>query len=123
MKFFNKNILNLTIFSIAMGFLETAVVVYLRELYYPFGFSIPMVGMSRTVIVTEVWREVATIVMLAMVGIMVAKKPVQRFGYFIYSFAAWDIFYYVFFRTTNGLYLFIYSVTLTILLVLEDLLK
>lgn len=85
-----------------MGFLETAVVVYLRELYYPYGFSIPMVGMSRTVIVTELWREVATIVMLAMIGIMVGKKPLQRFGYFIYCFAVWDIFYYVFLKTQLG---------------------
>lgn len=98
MKFFNKNILNLTIFSIAMGFMETAVVVYLRELYYPFGFSIPMVGMSEHIIVTELLREAATIIMLAMIGFMVGKTSVQRFGYFIYCFAVWDIFYYVFLK-------------------------
>ncbi|MEO8146117.1 MAG: hypothetical protein ABI723_00705 [Bacteroidia bacterium] len=102
MKFFNKNILNLTIFSIAMGFMETAVVVYLRELYYPYGFSIPLVGMSQHVLVTELFREIATIVMLATVGIMVGKKPVQRFGYFIYCFAVWDIFYYVFLKLLLG---------------------
>jgi heme exporter protein D len=102
MKFFNKNILNLTIFSIAMGFMETAVVVYLRELYYPYGFSIPMAGMSNHIIITELLREVATIIMLAMVGFMVGKKSVQRFGYFIYCFAVWDIFYYVFLKVLLG---------------------
>jgi len=34
-----NRIIWLVLFSIAMGFLETAVVVYLRELYYPDGFS------------------------------------------------------------------------------------
>ncbi|MBK6345555.1 MAG: hypothetical protein IPF68_06380 [Bacteroidales bacterium] len=33
----------LTIFSIAMGFMESAVVVYLRALYYPDGFVFPLV--------------------------------------------------------------------------------
>ncbi len=98
MKFFNKNILNLTIFSIAMGFMETAVVVYLRELYYPHGFTTQLIGLSQRIIVTEVLREAATIIMLAMIGFMVGKNPAQRFGYFIYSFAIWDIFYYVFLK-------------------------
>lgn len=98
MKFFNKNILNLTLFSIAMGFLESAVVIYLRELYYPHGFTTQLIGLSQRIIVTELLREAATIIMLAMIGFMAGKSPVQRFGYFIYCFAIWDIFYYVFLK-------------------------
>ena len=36
------NLIWLTVFAIAMGFLETTVVVYLREILYPNGFSFPL---------------------------------------------------------------------------------
>jgi hypothetical protein len=38
----NKKFVYLGIFGIAMGALEAIVVVYLRELYYPKGFSFPL---------------------------------------------------------------------------------
>lgn len=93
---FNKRILWLTMFSIAMGLLESAVVVYLRELYYPDGFTFPLQIVSRTVAVTEFLRELATLIMLVSVGYLTGKNFNQRFACFIYSFAIWDIFYYVF---------------------------
>lgn len=86
----------LTAFSIAMGFLETAVVVYIRELYYPGGFNFPLVPISRRIAITELWRELATVIMLAAIGILAGKTKQQRFAYFLYCFAVWDIFYYVF---------------------------
>ena len=36
--------------------------------------------------------------MLAAVGIIAGKNKVQRFAYFLISFAVWDIFYYVFLK-------------------------
>lgn len=93
---FNKTLLALTVFAIAMGFLETAVVVYLRELLYPHGFELPLTPMKPLVIVTELLREAATIIMLAMVGYFTGKSFVQRFGNFLFCFAVWDIFYYIF---------------------------
>lgn len=98
MTFFNRNIWFLLLFSIAMGYLETAVVVYLRELYYPSGFTFPMTGMPARIIMVELLREAATIIMLIMVGVITGKTPVQRFGYFIFCFAVWDIFYYIFLK-------------------------
>lgn len=92
----------LAIFSIAMGFLETAVVVYVRELYYPEGFAFPLVPISKRVAITELWRELATVVMLAAIGILSGKNRQQRFAYFIYCFAIWDIFYYVFLYALLG---------------------
>lgn len=92
----------LAIFSIAMGYLETAVVVYVRELYYPGGFQFPLMPISRTVAVTELWRELATVVMLIAIGVMAGKNKQQRFAYFIYCFAIWDIFYYVFLYALLG---------------------
>ncbi len=86
----------LTFFSIAMGYLETAIVVYIRKLYYPEGFTFPLVPISHDIAVTEFWREAATIVMLAGIGILSGKNASQRFVFFLYAFAIWDIFYYVF---------------------------
>lgn len=97
-----KTIAWLTIFSIAMGFLETAVVVYIRKLYYPEGFAFPLVPISKDIAITEFWRELATMVMLAGIGIIAGKNRQQRFAFFIYCFAIWDIFYYVFLYVLLG---------------------
>lgn len=97
-----KTILQLTVFSIAMGFLETAVVFYIRKLYYPDGFDFPLVPITKDIAITEFWREVATIVMLAGIGIIAGKNRQQRFAFFIYCFAIWDIFYYVFLYVLLG---------------------
>lgn len=93
-----KTIVWLTVFSIAMGFLETSVVVYLRKLYYPEGFKFPLIPVTRDIATTEFFREIATIIMLIGAGVMAGKNAVQRFVFFLYSFAIWDIFYYVFLK-------------------------
>lgn len=85
----------LSIFGIAMGMLEAIVVVYLRELFYPSGFHFPLVLFTPKLYLIEIARETATIVMLAMVGILAGKNKLQRFAWFLFSFAVWDIFYYV----------------------------
>lgn len=82
----------------AMGLLESAVVVYLRELYYPNGFSFPLQTMSTTTALTELLRELATLIMLLSIAILTGKDKNTRFAWFIYSFAIWDIFYYVFLK-------------------------
>lgn len=79
-----------------MGFLETAVVIYLRKLYYPSGFAFPLQPIENSVAIVEIWREAATIVMLAGIGVLAGKKPAERLAYFLLSFAIWDIMYYVF---------------------------
>ncbi|MFB6257287.1 MAG: hypothetical protein ABEH38_01225 [Flavobacteriales bacterium] len=78
-----------------MGFLEAAVVIYLRRLYYPEGFEFPMVPMGEAVLVTEPLREIATIVMLLSVGGMLARSALERFAWFIFSFGVWDLVYYL----------------------------
>jgi hypothetical protein len=83
-----------------MGYLESAVVVYLRELYFPSGFSFPAVSLSGSIAVIEVYREIATIIMLLSVGFLAGKNIRQKAAWFIYCFAVWDIFYYVFLKIT-----------------------
>ncbi|HXH18771.1 MAG TPA: hypothetical protein VNJ07_06770 [Chitinophagales bacterium] len=88
----------ITIFSIAMAFVESAVVVYLRVIYYPDGFAFPLTPISPDMAATEFFREAATIVMLASIGVLAGKTFTQKFAWFLYSFAVWDIFYYVFLK-------------------------
>ncbi len=60
-----RNALLLAVFALAMGYMEAAIVVYLRQLYYPQGFSFPLANtMLEPVFVIELGRELATIVIL-----------------------------------------------------------
>lgn len=83
------------IFAFAMGLLETIVVVYLRQIYYPAGFEFPLVEFSSFMMKVELLREVATIIMLVSVGILAGKNFNKSFAFFIYAFAVWDISYYI----------------------------
>lgn len=97
-----QRIIWITFFSIAMGYLETAVVVYLRALYYPEGFDFPLVPISQEIAITEFWREAATMIMLLGIGWLTGRTATERFAYFLMSFAVWDLFYYVFLYVLLG---------------------
>jgi hypothetical protein len=90
-----SHLIAVVVFGIAFAFVESSVVVYLRALYYPGGFSFPLKPMPAAHAIVELCREVATIVMLVAVGWMAGKSRWSRFGYFMIAFAVWDIFYYV----------------------------
>jgi len=90
-----KKIVLLTIFSIAMGFLEAIVVVYLRQLYYPEGFGFPLKEVIWGGLFLEYLREILTIVMLLTISALAGRLTSERFSYFLYCFGVWDIFYYV----------------------------
>ena len=83
-------------FAVSMGFLESAVVVYLREILYPEGFDFPLSVMPVGLGLTELLREAATLVMLVCIGLLAGRRFSTGFAWFLYSFAIWDIFYYVF---------------------------
>jgi hypothetical protein len=92
----SKTIFILILFSMAMGFLESAVVVYLREIYYPNGFTFPLQPIDGPIALTEIIREAATLIMLITIGILTGRTKTECFGFFIFAFGIWDIFYYVF---------------------------
>jgi len=96
MDFTTKKILYVTAFAIAMGFMESAVVIYLREIFYKDGFSFPLRPMSPALALVEVFREAATVIMLVCIGWFTGKTKLQRFAYFNIAFAIWDLFYYIF---------------------------
>lgn len=92
-----------SIYAVAMGYLESAVVIYLRESVYgnsgqvfPFRLMEPYLGQVEFV------REAATIVMLLAIGYLAGKNIFQKWMFFVYSFAVWDIFYYMFLRIFTG---------------------
>jgi hypothetical protein len=92
----------LALFSIAMGYLESSVVIYLRQLYYPEGFNFPLKQLSCKITLTEIGREAATMIMLAAVAWIAGEKFWQRLALFFFCFATWDIFYYVFLKILSG---------------------
>lgn len=85
----------LATFCIAMAYVESAVVVYLRTIYYPAGFSFPLVLIEPPMGAIEVGREAATLVMLLAVAAAMSTERWGRFLFFAFSFGIWDIFYYV----------------------------
>jgi hypothetical protein len=97
-----KRVIWITVFAIAMAFVEAAVVVCLRLNYYPEGFKFPIELISGTPAISELLREIATIAMLIAVSILTGRKFQDRFAYFIYAFGIWDIFYYVWLRIILG---------------------
>ncbi|HVP07450.1 MAG TPA: hypothetical protein VMS71_06375 [Candidatus Acidoferrum sp.] len=99
---FCKQLALVALFAVAMGYLEAAVVAYLRELYYPEGFVFPLKGMPGRIIAIELAREFATIVMLAAIAGIAGRKRWERFGYFLTLFGIWDIFYYVWLKVMLG---------------------
>ena len=91
----STKIFTVLIFSVAMAYLESAIVVYLRLLYYPEGFFFPIKMIPDEIFLIEIGRELATIFMLASIGFLSGKKFVERFSFFLFAFGVWDIFYYV----------------------------
>lgn len=95
-----KRLICNSLFAVAMGYFEAVVVVYLRELFYPEGFSFPLKIMPERLIVIEVFREAATMVMLITVAALASKRFWEWFGWFLILFGVWDIFYYIFLKAT-----------------------
>jgi hypothetical protein len=97
-----KTLVWLGLFAVAMGFMESAVVIYLREIYYKTGFGFPLRPVSPFIGKVEFCRELGTIIMLVAAGIISGKTRLQRFAYFVLAFAIWDIVYYLFLYVALG---------------------
>ena len=95
-----RKFISLTFFGIAMGFVEAAVVVYLREIIYPEGFCFPLKEIPSNLLFVETAREVATIIMLIAIALLAGRTLDEKISYFLYSFGIWDIFYYIWLKVT-----------------------
>jgi len=103
----------LAIFSLAFGFGEAAVVVYLRAaLGLLPGFHGTLADVQRaapefykqaealrefpqSLLTIEVLREATTIVMLVSMAMLSAQRFRERWAAFLWAFAIWDISYYL----------------------------
>jgi hypothetical protein len=92
-------------YAIAMAYVESAAVLYLRTIYG----GIDPVGPRNTrfdplpdFVWLEIGREAATMVMLVAVGWLAGRGVWDRLGGFALAMGSWDIFYYVFLLVFAG---------------------
>jgi hypothetical protein len=85
-----------------MAYVEAAVVVYLREIFYEGGFAFPLLLEPCRTGYVELVREAATLLMLLTVAFLSGQTKWQRFSFFFFTFGVWDIFYYAFLKITIG---------------------
>jgi hypothetical protein len=99
-------------FAVAFGFIEAAVVIYLRaatSLLPGYGGTLAdvarlssrvyqqpptVVELPRALLVVEVFREAATMVVLLSVALLTARRLRERWALFLWEFAIWDLCYY-----------------------------
>lgn len=102
-----KRIPLVIVWAISFAFVESAVVEYLRALYYPLaegGFNFPVWTLEQLRLkgedhylrlIIEFGRELATLIMLGCVGVMAANNRREALAHFMIAFGVWDIFYYI----------------------------
>jgi hypothetical protein len=106
----------LVVFSVAFGYVEAAVVAYLRSIYTPLrvhfypgssGEVFPLLSLEQLRILgpehvvrlkTELGRELATLLMLAGAALTSARKLREWIAAFLVCFGTWDITFYLFLR-------------------------
>lgn len=94
-----KRWLTVAAYAVAMAWVESAVVFYLRTISdridpYQIEPLPPVAGLGAV----ELIREAATLIMLFTVGMLAGKSWRSRWGYAAIAFGVWDIFYYVFLK-------------------------
>jgi hypothetical protein len=116
-----RTVLALLLFGTAFGYLEAAVVSYLRQLHEPArlqfypsrppGELFPLLTLEQLrsaghsqqqTLGVEIGREAATIVMLAAAALAVAENAGQWAAAFVIAFGTWDITFYIFLRVLLG---------------------
>lgn len=114
----NKLLFQTAIFGIAFGFIESAVVIYLRAatgLLPGFEGTLADVWQQSigiynqelllrelpiSLLTVELIREFGTMIMLISVAVIAVKQLKERIAVFLWIFAFWDVFYYVFLYLT-----------------------
>jgi hypothetical protein len=100
------SLLWLAAWATAFGVVEGAVVVYLRRIFYPGAPGdaplFPLRVMDGPVLMTEVAREAATLVMLVAVAMLAERRALRRFAAFALCFGVWDLAYYALLRVVLG---------------------
>jgi hypothetical protein len=88
----------LAVFGIAMAHLEGVVVVYLRKVLGLLDSDSNKEAVEKIAplyLKIEISREIATIVMLVVIAYLVGSVWLERGIFFLWTFAFWDLFYYL----------------------------
>jgi hypothetical protein len=116
-----RTAIGLLLFGISFGYVEAAVVVYLRTIYEPIRLRLnpnrtaedlfPLITLEQLrvtapervrLVGVEVVREAATLLMLSGVALVAAGNWKLWLPAFALAFGTWDLFYYVFLRVLVG---------------------
>jgi len=106
-----RQLIIIAIFAVAFGFVEAAVVVYLRAAigllpgymgtfadlrHSSLGYTQAesLTQFPQSLLTIEMYREAATMVMLMGVALLSASKASARWAAFLWVFALWDMAYY-----------------------------
>jgi hypothetical protein len=88
----------LAVFGIAMAHFEGVVVVYLRKALGMLDSDSNKESLEKfpeRYLYIEMTREAATIIMLVIIAFLAGSTWVERGVFFLWTFAFWDLFYYV----------------------------
>jgi len=109
----SRTLLTLALFGASFGFVEAAVVVYLSTAVGVVAHNSGIISQFQNSSATyqeaisslaqfpqnlrkiEMYREAATMIMLGSVAVLAGARAKERWGSFLWVFAAWDITYYV----------------------------
>ncbi len=111
-----RRVFSLILFGIAFGYLEAAVVVYLRTIGEPVriaaGFSsqdlFPLLRLDQlppllaTLLKIELGREAATLIMLATAATAASRGLREWLGAFVLAFGVWDLTFYAWLHVLIG---------------------
>jgi hypothetical protein len=111
----------LILFGVSFGYVEAAVVVYLRTIYEPLrrqffpqrpeGELFPLIAREQLLALApeaarllpvEVVREAATMAMLASAALVVTGERQLWLPAFAVAFGTWDLFFYIFLKVLTG---------------------
>ena len=93
-----KRLFWLAVWGVAFGYIEAAVVIYLRRIYYPDGFAFPVVIIEPGIAVVELIREAVTLMFMWAVAALTYRTFQGRVAVYMILFGIWDIFYYIFLK-------------------------
>ena len=110
----------LVLFSASFGYVEAAVVIYLRSIYNPlrahvypasYGDLFPLLTVQQLQALgpdhivrlkTELGRELATLLMLAGAALAGTRKMREWLAAFLVCFGVWDLTFYIFLKLLLG---------------------
>jgi len=90
----------LAVWGVCFGYIEAAVVVYLRRIYYPQGFAFPVVMIEPGIAAVELAREAVTLLFMWAAAALAYRTFLNRIAAYMILFGIWDIFYYVFLKVS-----------------------